>query len=155
MKRKLIMSSVNKLIIAMVIGSLHKAAGMKIYNRLFNVSFLSFSRLFHIHLSSVCRLFPICLPSFSHLFIIRLPFNFRLSSVMLPYCCRCAVVPGSSNKKNYNRSFGSVPVIKRMFESNQFNNLSPPHKHSANKISNIKLTNFLIINYKEQILWQR
>ncbi len=64
--------------------------------------------------------------STSRLFYIRLPFNCRPPFVMPAYCCRNASVPGSSNKKSYNRSFSALPVIQRMFESNQYNNLSPP-----------------------------
>ena len=129
--KKLNMASVNNSNRALENKSQYKEAGLrKIY------------RIVLVSLPSISRLFPVCFPSISQLCNIRLPLNCRPSNVVQPYCCRNADVSGSSNKKNYNRSFCELPVHKRILESNQFNNLSPPHKHSANKISDIKLIKF-------------
>ncbi len=128
---KLKMVIVNKLNIVHKNRSRKKEAGIRKYYRAIAVYFISLYRLNAVCLLSICREVSVKLPSISYLFITCLPFNTRLNSVMLPFCSRDAAVPVSSNKKNYNRIISALPVIKRMFESNQFNNLSPPYQALA------------------------
>lgn len=80
---------------------------------------------FKIRYSS--RLFA-CFPLKCRVVYTRLPLNYLYSAAMIRLCCGSSAAKEFIYNKNYCRGIICCPLLQRNYESNRYDDLSPPFK---------------------------